>query len=63
MIGWPIRTFFGKYQSGYDYITEDYVETDYFIFEGYPEVILEPVDQPLLFKTGCHILDVTSTHI
>ena len=55
MIGWPIRTFFGKYQSGYDYITEDYVETDYFIFEGYPEVILEPVDQPLLFKAGCHI--------
>ena len=55
MIGWPIRTLFGKYQSDYDYITEDYVETDYFIFEGYPEVFLEPVDQPLLFKLGCHI--------
>jgi len=47
--------FYGKHQSGYDYIAEDYVETDHFIFEGYPEVILEPVDQPLLFKTGCHI--------
>ena len=41
--------------SGYDYIEKDFVATDYFIFEGYPEVILEPLDAPLLLKTGCYI--------
>ena len=40
--------------SGYDYIEKDFVATDYFIFEGYPEVILEPLDAPLLLKTGCY---------
>ena len=47
-----IYSFEKKMASGYDYIAEDFRETDYFIFEGYPEQILEPVDQPLLLKSG-----------